>query len=111
MMERVAARVTVTSVTIALLALALLAQTIRIEGFKFWPFSYKGLKAELATAQDTLDDLAKPQNEQKATTSENIKQGNERIVYVDRIVKPLEQRPVPAEGCATPDLEEWKAVL
>lgn len=41
-----AARIGVTGAIIAALCLALLAQTVRIEGFKIWPLSIEGWKAK-----------------------------------------------------------------
>ena len=62
------------------------------------------LKAELKR-------ISTVKNEQKVVTKETIRKAKDRIVYVDRIVTKLENRPVPAEGCATPDIQEWKEVL
>jgi hypothetical protein len=58
----------------------------------------------------TLQRISTAKDEQKAETGRNIDSAKERIVYVDRIVRPLETRPLP-ENCVTPDASEWGNIL
>lgn len=54
--------------------------------------------------------LERESREQQERTRTVIKQGKERIVYIDRKAKELESRPLPG-GCRTPDLTAWKELL
>lgn len=94
------ARLAYTAV-IVLLALALAIQTVRIEGFKVWPISHKGLKAELADSLEKLRDISNKRDEQNQTTGRNIVET--RIIYrdADKIAESIEKAPT-APDCKTP---------
>lgn len=84
-----------------LILLALACQTIRIEGFKVWPISHKGLKAELADAKDKLSKLSSKKDEQKRTTDRTLTET--RIIYRDaqKQAERIEKAPTAAD-CKTP---------
>ena len=52
MLERIAAKFTLQIIVVALVVGALIVQTVRIEGFKFWPISIQGYKAENQILKD-----------------------------------------------------------
>lgn len=121
MIERIAAKFTLQIIIAALVVGALIVQTVRIEGLRiplfFWTLSIPGyaerianekkrsaeLTAELARISDT-------KNAQREETGKNIAEAEKQIVYVDRIVREIENRPLPG-NCVTPDLEAWRGVL
>lgn len=110
MLSKLLAKLTLNAVTIVLIVGALIVQTARIEGFKFWPFSVTGYKAEWADAKARLRALTDASERQKAETERRIAEAAKHIVYIDRTVTELENRPLP-QACATPDVKEWGAVL
>jgi hypothetical protein len=63
-----------------LVVLALAVQTARIEGFKVWPISVKGYKAEVSDLRGQLKAISSKRNEQKETTGRVI----ERVRVVER---------------------------
>lgn len=67
-------------------------------------------EAQAVKCSATLERISTAKDEQGKATGKNIGQVKERIVYVDRIVRPLENRPLP-ENCVTPDASEWGNVL
>lgn len=87
---------------VVLLVVALIIQTVRIEGFKVWPLSISGLKAELKDAREKLAAVAVAEKEQRTTTTRTI------IVYRDRQktgareAERVEQAPT-EPNCRTPD--------
>jgi hypothetical protein len=83
----------------ALLAL-LAVQTVRIEGFKIWPFSVTGLKAELADVKAELKRVSDAKNVQKRETKERIKVVERVIRDADGRARTVEQAP-PAPECRT----------
>jgi hypothetical protein len=86
---------------VLLLVLALAWQTIRIEGLKVWPISHKGLKAELADANDKLKAISSKRDEQGKTTSRTITET--KIIYRDaeKVAERIEKAPT-ALDCKTP---------
>lgn len=58
-----AARVGLTGLVIAVLVALLAVQTVRLEGFKLWPFSIEGAGPKAARLQRTIDDIDKAQKE------------------------------------------------
>ena len=69
------------------------------------------LQAQVVKLSAELQRISTAKDEQGKTTGANIKQAEKQIVYVDRVVTKLENRPIKAEGCETPDLQEWKEIL
>lgn len=63
-LQGILARIGISGLAIALLALLLAVQTIRIEGFKIWPISVDGLKKE---RDDARDKAAKCEERHKIT--------------------------------------------
>lgn len=102
-------RITVEGLIIALLALALCWQTVRIEGFKVGPLGFDGLEAKAARAKEykrQLDDLAEQSKRKIEETGKTV----DRVIYrdlpdADRRARRVETAPL--EGnCKSP-----KAVL
>jgi hypothetical protein len=100
--EKFLARLTINAVIVALLVGALIAQTIRIEGFKFWPISHNGLKAQVSDLKDKLREISSTHDEQRQVTKDNIVET--RIIYRDanRVAERIEKAPT-APDCKTPD--------
>lgn len=70
------------------------------------------LQRQLIAATAELRRISDERNEQRAETGRNIGSAKERIVYVDRIIRPLESRPIADNPkCLTPNVDEWKDVL
>jgi hypothetical protein len=99
--ERILARLTINAAVIALLVVALAVQTVRIEGFKFWPISHKGLKAELADAKAELKAISSKKDEQRKVTQGKIVET--RVVFrdADKVAERIEKAPTQPE-CKTP---------
>lgn len=60
-------------------------------------------QSELARISDT-------KNAQREETGKNIAEAEKQIVYVDRVVREIENRPLPG-NCETPDIGEWRNIL
>lgn len=110
MIDRIAARITITGAIVALLAAALVVQTVRIEGFKFWPFRIAGLKAELSEARAELAGISTAKNEQARTTERTIAKANESQRQAKVITRIIHDAPLPAD-CGTPALDVARSVL
>ena len=103
MLDRFLARITITGVIAALLVAALVVQTVRIEGFKIWPLSIKGMKAELADKTSLIRELERQSKDKQDGVREVIRQGKDRVVVVEREAKRVESAPLEGE-CRTPKL-------
>ena len=68
------------------------------------------LQVQVTKLSDQLRALEKEGAAKVEQSGRNITQANEKIVYVDRYVRPLENKPLPP-NCATPDKAEWGNVL
>ena len=100
-----------------LLALLLVVQTVRIEGFLVWPIGHKGLKAELndMTAdrdrlQGELDKLSTEMDEQRRISSRNLDQARQERQRAKVITRIIREAPNPA-NCGTPAEEEARNIL
>lgn len=84
------------------LASLLVVQTVRIEGFKLWPISINGLKAELRDARAELRRISSKKNEQQVITRDRIVvvEGKER--EADKVAEQVENAPLPGQ-CRTPE--------
>jgi hypothetical protein len=93
-----------------LLIAALIVQTARIEGFKFWPISVTGYKAELADAKQKLAGISSKKNEQAKVTTRTVERA--KVIYrkADEQATKVEQAPLPG-NCETPSLETLRNVL
>lgn len=90
------------SAAFAAILLALIVQTVRIEGFKLWPLSMKGLKVELAEAKEELDELADESAARQRETARTVDKAKSDIGTADTRARQIEQAPLPG-GCKTPD--------
>lgn len=109
-------RIGLTGAIIAVLALLLVVQTVRIEGFKVWPVSIKGLKVKLADARaeiKRMNDEAKKAGDRAKVIAKDVKDRNDeqvRIIYRDaaavRVRGPgkavCPRLPAPAGGSQAP---------
>lgn len=111
MLERIAARLTLNAVIIALIVGALVIQTVRIEGLRIWPISITGLKAKNEALSEKLRTISDKRDEQKKETARRIAEAENNVRVVEKVVTRLENRPISGEKCETPDLDEWRGVL
>ena len=81
-------RIGIKGAIIAALTLALAVQTVRIEGFKVWPFSVKGLKVKLADARaeiKRMNDEAKKVEVRGKQIAKDVKdRHDEEVRRIDR---------------------------
>ena len=118
MLERIAAKLTLQIIIVVALVVALAVQTVRIDGFKFWFISIPGAQSRIdgltkqnAGLRAELQRITTAKDEQRKETSKNIREAEERVRVVERVVTKLENRPVNPEKCETPDLGAWRGVL
>src|SRR5690606_36745051 len=62
-LSKIRARIDFTGFVIALAATLLIVQTVRIEGFKVWPFAIEGAGPKAARLQRTIDGIDKAQED------------------------------------------------
>jgi hypothetical protein len=58
-----ASRIGLTGLAIAVLVALLTIQTVRLEGFKLWPFSIEGARPKAERLQGVIDDIDKAQDD------------------------------------------------
>lgn len=87
---------------VAALLIALIIQTVRIEGFKIWPLSIAGLKAELADAKAKVAANVQAAKQQRQTTTRTITIYRDRVKSGVRAAERVEQAPT-EPNCRTPD--------
>jgi hypothetical protein len=58
-----ASRIGLTGLAIAVLVALLAIQTVRLEGFKLWPFSIEGARPKAERLQGVIDDIDKAQDD------------------------------------------------
>jgi type II secretory pathway pseudopilin PulG len=84
-----------------LLVIALAVQTVRIEGFKVWPLSHKGLKAQVSELRAELKSISDKRNEQKVITRDRIVIAKQGESEAGKRAKRVEDAPLVGE-CKTP---------
>jgi hypothetical protein len=92
----------------ALLALALIVQTVRIEGFGIWPLRIVGLQEKYDVAIDKVREaraelkrISDARNEQAERSKDNIEQAERGNKEADDRARKIEEAPLPGQ-CATP---------
>ena len=91
-------------ITLGLLVMALMIQTARIEGFRVWPVSTTGYKADLRKVRDELRRISSKKNEQKVITRDRIVvvEGKER--QADKVAERVENAPLPGQCRTSPEI-------
>jgi hypothetical protein len=104
-LDRIIARLSITGIIIAVLALLLMVQTVRIEGFSVWPVHVHGLRERLKSATDEIAtakaESARLKAEQDKRTSDNISKSREGMREVEGPAKRVETAKLPG-NCKTP---------
>jgi hypothetical protein len=93
----------ITGLIILALAALLAVQTVRIEGFKLWPLSIAGLKAERDAARDELKAITAKRDEQKPITTRKVEQAEQGRKQAERIKDRIIAAP-PTVNCETPPI-------
>ena len=96
----------------ALLALSLIVQTVRIEGFGIWPLKIPGLQdkydtavRKLGEARAELERISTTKNEQRETTKQNVEKADKGDRKAREIADKIREAPIVPGKCETPGLD------